>query len=109
MKKFRKILFEILLISVGCGLFGLGFSLFLEPAGMNAGGLSGLAMVIYLPTDFSGEIDLATTGPLAGKTFETWADGPAGPRDVQKDVRPVKDGRLKLSLAAGGGFAGILR
>ena len=55
------------------------------------------------------EIDLATIGPLAGKTFETWADGPAGPRDVQKDVRPVKDGRLKLSLAAGGGFAGILR
>ena len=55
------------------------------------------------------EIDLAPIGPLAGKTFETWSDGSAGPRDVKKETRPVKDGRLKLSLFAGGGFAGILR
>lgn len=30
---------------VGCLLFGLGFNLFLEPNGLNAGGISGLAMV----------------------------------------------------------------
>ncbi len=30
----------------GCALFGLGFNLFLLPNGLNAGGLSGLAMVL---------------------------------------------------------------
>lgn len=29
----------------GCALFGLGFNLFLEPNGLNAGGISGLSMV----------------------------------------------------------------
>lgn len=33
-------------ILVGCILFALGFNLFLEPNGLNAGGLSGLAMVL---------------------------------------------------------------
>ena len=33
-------------ILVGCVLFALGFNLFLEPNGLNAGGLSGLAMVL---------------------------------------------------------------
>ena len=32
-------------IAVGCALFALGFNLFLEPNGLNAGGISGLAMV----------------------------------------------------------------
>ena len=31
---------------LGCVLFALGFNLFLEPNGLNAGGLSGLAMVL---------------------------------------------------------------
>ena len=30
----------------GCALFGLGFNLFLEPNGLNAGGISGLSMAI---------------------------------------------------------------
>lgn len=30
---------------LGCGLFGLGFNLFLQPNGLNAGGLSGLSML----------------------------------------------------------------
>ncbi len=30
----------------GCALFGLGFNLFLEPNGLNAGGLSGLSMAL---------------------------------------------------------------
>ena len=33
-------------LAVGCALFALGFDLFLEPNGLNAGGLSGLAMVL---------------------------------------------------------------
>lgn len=32
--------------AVGCALFGIGFNLFLEPNGLNAGGISGLSMVI---------------------------------------------------------------
>ena len=31
---------------IGCALYGLGFCLFLEPNGLNAGGISGLSMVI---------------------------------------------------------------
>ena len=37
---------DILKTVVGCAAFGLGFSLFLEPNGLNSGGISGLAMVI---------------------------------------------------------------
>lgn len=33
-------------IFIGCAIFALGFDLFLEPNGLNAGGLSGLAMVL---------------------------------------------------------------
>ena len=36
---------DILKTAMGCALFALGFDLFLLPGGMNAGGLSGLAMV----------------------------------------------------------------
>ena len=32
-------------ILVGCALFGFGFSVFLAPSGLNAGGLSGLGMI----------------------------------------------------------------
>ncbi len=32
-------------IVVGCALFGLGFSVFLAPAGLNAGGISGIGMI----------------------------------------------------------------
>ena len=32
--------------AIGCALFALGFDLFLMPGGMNAGGLSGLAMIL---------------------------------------------------------------
>ena len=43
---------DILITAFGCALFGLGFSVFLEPNGLNAGGLSGLAMVLVHLTDF---------------------------------------------------------
>ncbi len=45
MKKFLNSAFEILKIAVGSGLFALGFNLFLIPNDLNAGGLTGLAMV----------------------------------------------------------------
>ena len=37
---------NLLKIMMGCALFALGFDLFLEPNGLNAGGISGLSMVI---------------------------------------------------------------
>lgn len=43
---------DALVTAFGCALFGFGFSLFLEPNGLNAGGLSGLAMVFVHLTDF---------------------------------------------------------
>lgn len=46
MKKWMKFALWILQILVGCGIFALGFDLFLVPHGMNAGGISGLAMVM---------------------------------------------------------------
>ncbi len=43
---------DMLKTMVGCIVFGLGFNLFLLPNGLNAGGLSGLAMVFVTITDF---------------------------------------------------------
>ena len=45
MQKPLKQLFNFLKIGLGCALFGLGFNIFLAPNALNAGGLSGLAMV----------------------------------------------------------------
>ena len=53
MKKFdRSILVDIMATTLGCALFGLGFSVFLEPNGLSAGGISGLAMVFVHVTGF---------------------------------------------------------
>ena len=46
-------------IAVGSALFALGFNLFLEPNGLNAGGISGLAMVFVHLTKF-GSVGLFT-------------------------------------------------
>ena len=43
---------DLLVTTFGCCVFGLGFSLFLEPNGVNAGGLTGLAMVLVHLTNF---------------------------------------------------------
>lgn len=43
--KVWSVVLDILKTAIGCALFALGFDLFLMPGGMNAGGLSGLAMV----------------------------------------------------------------
>jgi uncharacterized membrane-anchored protein YitT (DUF2179 family) len=39
-------------IIAGTALFGLGFNLFLQPSGLNAGGISGLAMILVNLTGF---------------------------------------------------------
>ena len=47
------VLLDTLKTAIGCALFALGFDLFLLPGGMNAGGLSGLAMIFVHLTDFA--------------------------------------------------------
>ena len=46
--------FDMLKTAVGCLLFGCGFHLFLLPNGLNAGGLTGLAMAIGYLLQFDG-------------------------------------------------------
>lgn len=59
MKKFRTIWPIIWKTVLGCALFGVGFNLFLEPNGLNAGGIAGLAMSVVHLFDF-GSIGLIT-------------------------------------------------
>lgn len=46
MKKFRAYVFEFLKTIIGCAIFAFGFSMFLEPGGFSAGGISGLSMIL---------------------------------------------------------------
>ena len=46
-----QLLKNILMITAGCAIFALGFDLFLEPAGFNCGGISGIAMLIDYAVD----------------------------------------------------------
>ena len=66
MKKYADFLLWLLKMTVGCFLFGLGFDLFLEPYGMNSGGISGLAMVLVHLLGFGtvGSINLIINLPL---------------------------------------------
>ncbi len=50
----RSILISALMTVAGCVLFALGFNLFLVPNGMNAGGISGLSMVVSHLLGFGG-------------------------------------------------------
>ena len=52
-QKAFSLILDIVKTAIGCALFALGFDLFLLPGGMNAGGLSGLAMVFVHLTDIS--------------------------------------------------------
>lgn len=52
MKKISDNLIWLTKIIVGCAVFSLGFDLFLEPNGLNAGGISGIAMLISHITGF---------------------------------------------------------
>lgn len=46
----RLLLRNLLMIAVGSAIFSLGFDLFLEPAGISCGGVSGIAMLIVYAT-----------------------------------------------------------
>lgn len=48
--KRRKEFFDLLKIIFGCALFSIGFNLFLEPAELNPGGISGVSMVVVYAT-----------------------------------------------------------
>ena len=52
-KNILSVVKDALITAFGCGLFGLGFSMFLVPYGLNAGGLTGLAMVLNHVTGFA--------------------------------------------------------
>lgn len=47
MKKIMRPALELLELIAGCALLALGFDIFLEPNDINAGGLTGLAMVLH--------------------------------------------------------------
>ncbi len=66
MKKYLEHLLWLAKILGGCALFALGFDLFLEPHGMNAGGISGLSMVLTHILGFGtvGSINLVINLPL---------------------------------------------
>ena len=59
MKKLRSIWPIVWKTVLGCALFGVGFNLFLEPNGMNAGGIAGISMSIVHLFDF-GSVGLFT-------------------------------------------------
>lgn len=59
MKKLLTILPIGIKTILGCAMFALGFNLFLEPNGLNAGGISGLAMVLVHILDF-GSVGIIT-------------------------------------------------
>ena len=59
MTKAWRLVLDLLKTAAGCAIFALGFDLFLLPGGMNAGGLSGLAMVFVHLTSL-GTVGLIT-------------------------------------------------
>lgn len=66
MKKVLQTIVWIVRICVGCILFALGFDLFLAPNALNAGGISGLAMILVHVLDFGsvGAITILMNLPL---------------------------------------------
>lgn len=59
MKVRVKTFLSIFKIVLGCAVFGLGFNLFLAPNGLNAGGISGISMLLVHLTGF-GTIGILT-------------------------------------------------
>ena len=46
MKKYAEYFRWVFMIALGCAIFALGFDLFLEPNGLTAGGISGIALIV---------------------------------------------------------------
>ena len=59
MRERLKPIYDIIKVAVGCALFGIGYNLFLLPNDLNAGGLTGLAMVFVRITG-KGSVGLIT-------------------------------------------------
>lgn len=104
---------------VGSSLFALGFNLFLEPNGLNAGGLTGLAMVVVHLLGF-GSVGLITTlvnlplflfgGRRIGKRFFWGSLIGMLSLSVSIDllsVLPVPDVEPLIACLYGGALAGI--
>ena len=66
MKSKLLLLWKIAKILIGCALFGAGFNMFLLPHNMNAGGLSGLSMILVHLLDFGtvGTVTMLVNIPL---------------------------------------------
>jgi len=66
MEKGMKAIVWFIKIILGCALFGLGFAFFLQPNDLNAGGISGLAMMFVHLTGFGsvGVVTLLMNLPL---------------------------------------------
>lgn len=64
MKQFWDKFGWVLMTVVGSVIFGLAYSIFLSPAGLNAGGISGLAAVIVELVNSDGKIAFLTIGAL---------------------------------------------
>ena len=66
MKKGMKTVLWIAKIILGCALFSVGFAFFLEPNNVNAGGITGLAMIVVHLLDFGtvGTLTLLINLPL---------------------------------------------
>lgn len=66
MRRLCRSVIVVLKIAAGCSLFGLGFNLFLLPNALNAGGLSGLSMMLVHLTKFGsvGVLTAAMNLPL---------------------------------------------
>ena len=66
MKKIVDYIWWAARIVLGCSLYGVAFNLFLGPSGTNAGGISGLAMIVVHWTGFStvGVLTAAVNLPL---------------------------------------------
>lgn len=52
MKNIRENILWALKIALGCAIFAVGFDVFLEPNGLNAGGITGIAMIFTHVTGF---------------------------------------------------------
>lgn len=66
MEKRMKMLVWLLKITAGCAVFALGFDLFLEPNDLNAGGVTGLAMILIRVLGFGsvGAVSVVMNLPL---------------------------------------------
>lgn len=66
MEKRMKMLVWLLKIAAGCAVFALGFDLFLEPNDLNAGGVTGLAMILIRVLGFGsvGVVSVVMNLPL---------------------------------------------